>query len=602
MDNKFDKIDFEFQTTIWISSFITQIMSSRDFTKSQMRAFDNAICRWSVGLNLLILLINVAFTLLVPMFSRNFNQSVSAAVMPEMSIKPSVSMMQAEAAGVGANFDPALNVTEFFRWTEDKLSSLDTSVTETNKYVKDNVGQLLVDLSQLSKNISSVESKATEGVMTVIHQNKVYLACIFTVLSCLLMSNHIMKHLNHFDKAIIRRRVTAVLMLVPVYSLSAFSELSTGSAIIPNFLVDFYESYALFMFLLLLIALITDGGDLKKLINIVSNRVAQQQQVLRVQDIRNIDCFLNIFWVTTIEPCFRPGASGIEVGSNMWYYQFAKTWIIERLIMVLQFVFVRPILSLFLFLLTLYVNDSKARFVINIAFECLQGFSMCIAVLGLMSFCHGIEEDLKQKFMLWWKFWCVKGTMIFIVCQYWFLVLVPFRPMSDLNGSQSFLLCLEMFWVTLAFIISFPVGEWSDKFNAAANDPFGLTDFYHIFRYLWRSFTESLVSSSPNESMPDDNSTSPSYQGVSIQQLPEQSEGSTNSNAFSVDEKRVLRQLSDLSERLTAVESMFGTVVDNGASDRQYFEEMYDLVFHTMFSLPDNRRREGYGPVDRSEV
>ena len=98
---------------------------------------------------------------------------------------------------------------------------------------------------------------------------KYQMAGTFTLIGCLISMWHLTSHLRHYYKPDVQRRIMAVLWMVPIYGVSSWLSL-----VLPTYSEffgagrDFYEAYAIYTFIALLIAIVEDGKGMQALLGV----------------------------------------------------------------------------------------------------------------------------------------------------------------------------------------------------------------------------------------------------------------------------------------------------------------------------------------------
>jgi len=166
---------------------------------------------------------------------------------------------------------------------------------------------------------------------------KYQLAGTFTLLSCLISLWHMSSHLRHYYKPEVQRRIMAVLWMVPVYSISSWLSLVlTEYAEIFGGMRDCYEAYAVYTFIAMLIAILEDGRGSRVFLRILTQHVAQEREELQdaIRDEREPLPKLHI--VPPWRCCF----------DNTRPSQVARAWLYQCKLMAMQFVLIKPVVTL----------------------------------------------------------------------------------------------------------------------------------------------------------------------------------------------------------------------------------------------------------------
>jgi len=219
------------------------------------------------------------------------------------------------------------------------------------------------------------------------------MAGTFTLLASLLTMFHMSSHLRAFHQPIVQRKIVAILWLSPIYAVTSFLSLVFPSA--DGYLAvikDFYEAYAIFVFLSFLIAVLGKGDR-----RVAVEELAQHAGHLK----RPARC---------LRTCYHPPPDTSDVA-------LANAVLTECQIMCMQFVFVRPVTSIATFVTNTIMEQqpqaqvhesdafatttsSSSAAAINLFtsptfwISMVTNVSVFFAFTGLLKFYHAVREDL----------------------------------------------------------------------------------------------------------------------------------------------------------------------------------------------------------------
>jgi hypothetical protein len=255
---------------------------------------------------------------------------------------------------------------------------------------------------------------------------------------------------------------------------------------------DFYEAYAIYTFYAFLIAVLEDEKGPKELIEKLAEQLIQERQAVEVAVINK-----------TAKPSvhIKPACPCCYVHHKPT--SVAAAWLYQCKLMVMQFVILKPIMTLVPSLLRAFKIDvdmvapfhdqtiewtSPRLYILFI-----QNISVAVAFYGLLSFYHGTEKDLEWC-EPWPKFLCIKAV---VFATFWqsvgIQILGSMNLLDDKAGQQiqNLLICIEMLVASLAHYYIFPYHEWQKDYQrrsqhekAASSskgislrDPFAFKDF-----------------------------------------------------------------------------------------------------------------------------
>jgi hypothetical protein len=236
----------------------------------------------------------------------------------------------------------------------------------------------------------------------------------------------------------------------------------------------------------------------------------------------------------------------------------AAAWLYQCQLMAVQFVIMRPVLTLVpLFLKHTGVVDLTAApvlingtsinwFAPNLYILFVTNVSVAIAFYGLLSFYHGTEKDLEWC-EPWPKFLCIKGV---VFCTFWQSLTIQFLSgagrMDDHSASQiqNLLICIEMFLAAIAHFYIFPHEEWKDGYKREKEkgimlrDTLALRDFVKDMTLMvtsWNTENEIEALSSEKAKLTSElmNLASRSHHGSGSRRESHSAQGSLNGSPTS---------------------------------------------------------------------
>lgn len=252
--------------------------------------------------------------------------------------------------------------------------------------------------NQTTTQIQELSEKVDQEQNLTLYQ----MAGTFTLLASLLTMFHMSSHLRNFYQPLIQRKIVAILWLSPIYAVTSFFSLVFPSA--DGYLAvikDFYEAYAIFVFLSFLVNVLGKGDR-----DVAVQNLAQHASHLR----KPTRCLRN---------CYHPPPETSDRAK-------ANAVLTECQILCMQFVFVRPLTSIATFVYNTVTEqqhmghtntDSSDTTASSAGSEAVDFFksptfyiamvtnaSVFLAFTGLLKFYHAVREDLRwcqpfSKFM-----------------------------------------------------------------------------------------------------------------------------------------------------------------------------------------------------------
>ena len=377
----------------------------------------------------------------------------------------------------------------------DKISLMGASVDKAVKKLDIDVSaaeaRIHDDVNVLQKNMEKYVTLTNKQFEQEDDFVKYQLAGTFTLLACLMSIYHVTGHFRHLNKPEIQRRIMAVLWMVPMYSTTSWLSL-----VLPYYeylfgtIRDSYEAYAIYTFVGMLESIVEDviknNPDVPSLVAHLTDHVNEERTALAKAMEENTRRP-----VMHLSPPFACCYDWNRPSS------VAKAWLYQCKMMAIQFVLMKPTLSLvpLIFWLLKIDYDSHSPFdpethSINWTSPKLyvllsSNISVAIAFWGLLNFYHGMEKDLEWC-NPWPKFLCIKGVVFMTFWQGLALQGMSIYGYVDerkANQIQNLLTCIEMLIASLAHVYIFPYQEWADNYRDTAmtkirlRDTFALNDF-----------------------------------------------------------------------------------------------------------------------------
>jgi hypothetical protein len=397
----------------------------------------------------------------------------------------------------------------------DISSQLKKTLNELGQTVADAETAINTEVDKVKKDLDAYV-RTTQDQFSMENSFMVYqLAGTFTILSCLISMWHMTAHLRRFNQPIVQRKILAILWMSPIYAITSWFSLVFHSA--EGYLAiikDFYEAYIIYQFLSFCIAVL-GRGDRNTVIDLLTQHADHLSPPLR------LDCLCN---------------------RNPWENDraLAAAVLIQCQRMAMQFVFLRPLTTIAMFVLDKigYYGPtgnpmdyrSPQFYIVG-----LQNLSVFIAFTGLLKFYHAVEKDLSwcRPFA---KFLCIKGV---VFLTFWQGLAIAILANSTDTGdkdreewarsAQNFLICLEMLLFSIAHFYTYPTEEWEEGYRASHEkgrfgDTIALGDFFQDLKLVLKSHStkkkrtkngdeeESMVTVPEEEETKDDLSEPASQQ------------------------------------------------------------------------------------------
>ena len=355
---------------------------------------------------------------------------------------------------------------------------------------------------------------------------KYQLAGLFTLLSSLIFLWHLTQHMRHYHKPDVQNRVMGILWMVPIYGITSW--LSMVYAQSEPYLAAFrdcFESYVVYTFVGFLIAVLSDGLSRHQLVLKLAKEVEHERlAIARFNSIKNSSTHGQDDGAALAEEeatkLVKPKEHLVPplpccYGRDP--YSTAISWLNQCQLLAMQFVFVKPLLTVIPAIL--YVSHAydidKEPYLINnnINWESpklyvliLQNISVALAFYGLLSFYHGVEKDLEWCDP-WPKFLCIKGVVFLTFWQYVGLQIMSTFGLVDEKAAsqiQNLLICIEMLIASIAHFYIFPHQEWTPGYQRAKQRNILLRDtmaFGDFLKDMKSMFTRDVEEANSPEKM-----------------------------------------------------------------------------------------------------
>lgn len=362
-----------------------------------------------------------------------------------------------------------------------RMTLMRSSMTKMAKELNDNVAQAQ---DTINSEVDEVKNTINEYVAITnkefAAQNdfvRYQLAGTFALLSCLISLWHLTSHLRHYHKDA-QKRVMAILWMVPIYSITSWLSL-----VFPSFegafgaVKDCYEAYAIYTFIAFLVDIVQDGHDIHRLIEIITENVIEERKAHK----RAIDNDEKPPVLHLKPPCpccyVRLGEINLDSPTIFGAAKMASAWLWQCRFFALQFVMIKPVLTLLPYICILCRYDyfgnvpySDGRFnfgSVQLYNMILANVSVALAFYGLLQFYHGLEKEIAWC-NPWPKFLCIKGVVFMTFWQGIALSAMSSMGLVEEKAAsqlQNLLICLEMLLASLAHYYIFPSYEWAPEYK-----------------------------------------------------------------------------------------------------------------------------------------
>ena len=259
--------------------------------------------------------------------------------------------------------------------TQDKIDAqLKDTIVLLNQTVKMAEDEIERDVDKVKADVEQYV-RTTQDQFSTENDFMVYqLAGTFTLLSCLISMWHMTAHLRRFNQPVVQRKILAILWMSPIYAVTSW--LSLVFPVAEPYLAiikDFYEAYVIYQFLSFCIAVL-GKGDREAVVDLLAKHADHLTPPFRCCG------------------CFRPDPYETP-------RQLANAVLMQCQRFAMQFVFLRPLTSIALFLLNKFQyyglgngpTDYRSPQFWLIG---LQNLSVFVAFAGLLKFYHAVDQDL----------------------------------------------------------------------------------------------------------------------------------------------------------------------------------------------------------------
>ncbi|KAJ3133697.1 hypothetical protein HK100_004121 [Physocladia obscura] len=254
------------------------------------------------------------------------------------------------------------------------------------------------------------------------------------------------KHLRNFNNPLEQVHIVRVLLIVPIYSIVSWFAFRYYWRAVYFFTVrDVYESFTIYSFYALILQYL--------------GPTAQSQKMALVNKPKMV-------W-----PLYGPIFRLLRL--NEYYYPASPTFLQTNKILVIQYVAVRPIMTVFALItqvMSRFCSESMSIEYGHFWYMVICFISVTFSMYGLIILYLTIKDDIAEKRPLP-KFLSIKIVIFLTMIQNMFLsVLVHYNVIPEnawwtstniSNGIQSFLVCLEMFIASIFHIYAFSAAEYT---------------------------------------------------------------------------------------------------------------------------------------------
>eukprot|EP01114_Cavostelium_apophysatum_P014247 TRINITY_DN3647_c0_g1_i1.p1 TRINITY_DN3647_c0_g1~~TRINITY_DN3647_c0_g1_i1.p1 ORF type:complete len:468 (+),score=113.20 TRINITY_DN3647_c0_g1_i1:256-1659(+) len=275
----------------------------------------------------------------------------------------------------------------------------------------------------------------------------------------------IWKHLRYYREPVVQRYIVRIILMIPIYTIDSLLSLYFKDAAM--YLVlgrDCYEAYVLYMFFRLLIELA--GGE--------EELITDLEEVPQIKYSLPFCCFH-----------IKPGRSFLHRCRQM----------------ILQFVIVKPLLSILTFILELCHMYEEGNFSPQYGYlyvTIIYNVSITVSLYFLVLFYEGTKTILAH-FKPISKFLCIKAVIFFAfwqsvaisMCVYFELFIREAEGWSIHDVSlaiNNWLICIEMFPISFAYAMTFGYKSFKDpSFNEGPRDnapPNVFKNFFDVMNFV----------------------------------------------------------------------------------------------------------------------
>lgn len=311
---------------------------------------------------------------------------------------------------------------------------------------------------------------------------------VFVFLSVNLSLWLIYKHLRNYSQPSLQRSIVRILLMVPIYSIDSYlSILFPRFSLVFDVIRDSYEAYVIYIFFNLLVTFINvypysdvdsthlDHISLQIAKQAANGELGNDPPIVYILHAKPVHSHLFPFhYIPFLKP-FKP----------------SERWLLFCKRMVMQFVVLKPLLSILTLILYFIPMDNRygnlyCEGSINILrcgypyITILDNISISLAMYYLLlmhSVCHVELNPLKPMP----KFWCIKAVVLFAFWQGIIISLLTaigifqaadsaatgaldIETTSEIKSTLAdFLICIEMFFVAVAHAYAFTYISYRKK-------------------------------------------------------------------------------------------------------------------------------------------
>ena len=404
----------------------------------------------------------------------------------------------------------------------------------------DELDNELHDIEQQSHNdISDLSTKvASTQKFTVLN-----LAGTFVLITCLITTFHMRQHIITMQDRpteMIQCKILAILVMCPIYSLTSYLSIIFPVGALTDYLViikDCYEAYVIYQFLSFLIAVLGKGNrqvvvDLLAKTHTTKRPLPPPMMSRIFRNCKTMDDDDDNDDSTDDDDEEEGSREEKErrhpPSTNAT--KLAYVVLLECQIFALQFVLLRPILSMASFVIDTMHDEplptwnwTSPKFYLLM----VQNVSVFLAFTGLLRFYHIVHEYIEwiDPFP---KFLCIKGVVFMTFWQGLVISLVlsfghdgdnntdddtlsgnddvtgSLTPQESASRIQNLLICLEMLGFCIAHYFVFPTQEWEEgyirrRIRVSVGDTIAFGDFISDVQTIYKSSERLLSSSSTAE-------------------------------------------------------------------------------------------------------
>lgn len=315
--------------------------------------------------------------------------------------------------------------------------------------IKDSFNKITtITISHISNTTNFVNTLTPDTKTFTSHQGLyILLGGVFCLLAIIISGVQIIMHLRFFTQPSLQLYIVRILLMIPVkFFIQIYCSCTWLGLCFPKrsiffqLIQDCYESYVLYIFLQLLIQYLR-GED----------------QMIKSLEISKVNFYLRkrLYHLFPLNYYYQNSFS-----LDKYCYRAIKKGVI-------QFVFLKPITTIFAFILYGFNLYDEGNFNFNnsyIYLSFVNNFSISISLYCLVLFYLGFENDLIH-FNSLSKFLCIKFVLFFSFWQtFTFNTCLNFGWIELENAKliQSLLMCFEMMLASVAQSIAFSHKDFVD--------------------------------------------------------------------------------------------------------------------------------------------